>query len=776
MADVGVHEDAVAAAAVEAARVEATPEQAPNDDDDDDEDDDDLFGNNEEDEPVPPPVLSTIHTSSSTATNTAIAFAIATSSRETIADAELLKSEPAVFPNASSPTRSVPDTATSSSSSIPRKPSIATSLTNAASPSATSTLPALSHPVQTPPKATTTTSIATTTTTTTTTTKNNPSLYGLAAGTKIPDTITAALLQDRLLDALKTLPVHLINDALQEYDDAVRNKGESIRNRGGYLYGVIKRYVSVHERATVTGTNRLLPMGQALTPAILQRLETLVQSGYCTSRAEMREQVQDKIRMLAEPDAFLALEELVATDRAHVRHLGSFFMGILNRYMRGDDSSYAKQQKQQQHQQQHQSKPRGGPDAFLSSRATGDRGRDRFRERRDNNNNNNSFRQQPPDSSSSSSSLYASNQRDRSRDRFDMDRPQQQQQQRDRQDRRPVYDSRQQQQHSWQQQQQPPHHHQQQQQISPPPMGGYNNGMGDPNRPMQNIPMQPPGMPNYAPQQQQHTFMQQPMYRQQQQQQPISSNPQQQQYMGAPPPGNIPPPNMGGMPPHGMGNMPPSMNNGPNMYQQQQPMGNPQYMGNQQQQQHQPNQFVQSPNMGNQLGMGGPPTQMQPNQYQPQGTIPGSYPPPAPGGWQQPQQLQLPPPPQGQVPIDIMGLADKAASAVQALTNQNKMQNSSASRMYSSGPPTPYSNYGGAPPMGGPPPQQQPGYMNMPYPGAQQQPPPNPNSNQDQQHPLRRSGGGARRTEVNASQLPFSVQVAVTVSVNDLIRSIWLRA
>ncbi len=159
--------------------------------------------------------------------------------------------------------------------------------------------------------------------------------YGLPPDIVIPPTVTPSLLQGRLLETLRALPKQLISDALAEYDDAVQIKGESIRNHGAYLYGVVKRYVSVQERASSGEGEGILPMGPDLTPAVNQRLEKLVLDQFCTEE-EMNEKVKSKIRMLSEKDALFAIEELSSVDRSQIRNFGSYFMGILNRYMRGE--------------------------------------------------------------------------------------------------------------------------------------------------------------------------------------------------------------------------------------------------------------------------------------------------------------------------------------------------------------------------------------------------------------------------------------------------------
>lgn len=140
----------------------------------------------------------------------------------------------------------------------------------------------------------------------------------------------------KTLDNLRSLKdVKLINDALKEYDDAVKLNGNSIRHHGAYLLGVVKRYVSVQERAARSG-GASIPMGNELTPPVHQRLQKLVKDGFCTSVETRDDKVQAKLKMLSEKDALAAIEEMTSVDRSSVRNFGSYFMGILNRYMRGE--------------------------------------------------------------------------------------------------------------------------------------------------------------------------------------------------------------------------------------------------------------------------------------------------------------------------------------------------------------------------------------------------------------------------------------------------------
>ena len=99
-----------------------------------------------------------------------------------------------------------------------------------------------------------------------------------------------------------------------------------------YFFGVLKRYRNLHQRSLADRT--VIPQGDKLTDRVLARLDLLVQSGYCTAE-ELDMKVKSKLKMLPESDALNAIDEINAVPRAEIRNFGSYFMGILNRYMRG---------------------------------------------------------------------------------------------------------------------------------------------------------------------------------------------------------------------------------------------------------------------------------------------------------------------------------------------------------------------------------------------------------------------------------------------------------
>jgi hypothetical protein len=58
--------------------------------------------------------------------------------------------------------------------------------------------------------------------------------FKLPEAVVFPDTLDTALLEGRILETLRQLPANLCNDALQEYDDAIKQQ-KHIRSHGAYL-------------------------------------------------------------------------------------------------------------------------------------------------------------------------------------------------------------------------------------------------------------------------------------------------------------------------------------------------------------------------------------------------------------------------------------------------------------------------------------------------------------------------------------------------------------
>jgi hypothetical protein len=422
---------------------------------------------------------------------------------------------------------------------------------------------------------------------------------------------------------------------------------------------ILQRYVSVHERAGQAGEGSL-PMGHTLTPPVQDRLDKLVVDGFCTQE-EMNDKVKSKIRMLSEKDALFAIEELAGVDRGQIRNFSSYFMGILNRYMRGERES--------KHNRGAGTDRRGKDDHHRDRdrHRGGDRNRGRSPDR-------NSYNDRGP--RYGDDRKYDSYRRDRSRDRYEDDR---------RRNDRP-FDPRQNQ--PQQQQAQAPFMQQQQQPQQMYP-GGFQSSLppGVPGPGMQ-------GMSLFPQQQQQQQQAQQPQFMMNSSfQQPQQQQQGMQQYSPQSAPA------FANQLTTSPGTFLSNVNSAPGTSAMQQPSSMPQQQA----------QFMQMPPQQ---------TQMQ-----------------LPAGWpQQPQNA-----PGTLPPTDILGLAEKAAAALQ-----------------------------GVPMLSNPPQQQQPVmFQNQPQssyglPGMttgsfqQQAPPPAPSQ------PPRSRG----RSSAQLHELPITVQYAVQVRLS----------
>ena len=69
-------------------------------------------------------------------------------------------------------------------------------------------------------------------------------------------------------------------------------------------------------------------------------------SGFCT-QMELDQKVISKLKMLSEHDALLAIDEIAGVERPTIRNFPSYFMGILNRYMRGVQGQKLKHDRKQ---------------------------------------------------------------------------------------------------------------------------------------------------------------------------------------------------------------------------------------------------------------------------------------------------------------------------------------------------------------------------------------------------------------------------------------------
>jgi len=180
----------------------------------------------------------------------------------------------------------------------------------------------------------------------------------LPPGVSIPPTMDLSILikSDRALTLLRELSPSQSNAALLEFVEAMKMKGERVRNSQAYLVGVIKRYITFvqgndptsHYNPTFGKTIGPTPprsvygqgsgMGDQITPVVKNSLETLINSGFCTFHDLINEKVMDKLSLLSEKDALHAINEISGCKRDKIRNFTSYFIGILNRNLRGEET------------------------------------------------------------------------------------------------------------------------------------------------------------------------------------------------------------------------------------------------------------------------------------------------------------------------------------------------------------------------------------------------------------------------------------------------------
>jgi len=160
--------------------------------------------------------------------------------------------------------------------------------------------------------------------------------FTLPPGVSIPMGMDPNVLNtsDRAADLIKHLSPQQTQAALDEYADAMKVKAGKVRNAQAYLIGVIKRYVTVNSKTRKAGA---AIQGDELSPVVKVTLQKLVDSGFC-SQIDLGEKVTQKLKMLSEHDSLLAINEVSSVQRETIRNFPAYFMGLLNRYMRGDET------------------------------------------------------------------------------------------------------------------------------------------------------------------------------------------------------------------------------------------------------------------------------------------------------------------------------------------------------------------------------------------------------------------------------------------------------
>jgi hypothetical protein len=76
----------------------------------------------------------------------------------------------------------------------------------------------------------------------------------LPDGVHLPPTVTPGMLDGRLRRAFFDLTPSQMREVLTEFNDAVRDKGDEIRNHAAYLFGVVKRHKTI-------GDTNPIPLG-----------------------------------------------------------------------------------------------------------------------------------------------------------------------------------------------------------------------------------------------------------------------------------------------------------------------------------------------------------------------------------------------------------------------------------------------------------------------------------------------------------------------------------
>lgn len=154
---------------------------------------------------------------------------------------------------------------------------------------------------------------------------------GLPDGIQLPATVTPGMIDGRLRRAFLELTPVQMREVLEEYDVAVKDKGGEIRNKTAYFFGVVKRYKTMAQE----GLNPSVSKQGTLSDKVLMRLDALVASGFCTTD-DLDMKIKDRMRMLTEIDALDAIDEINGCQRGSIRNFASYFMGIMNRYMKGE--------------------------------------------------------------------------------------------------------------------------------------------------------------------------------------------------------------------------------------------------------------------------------------------------------------------------------------------------------------------------------------------------------------------------------------------------------
>lgn len=192
-------------------------------------------------------------------------------------------------------------------------------------------------------------------------TEKNNSYSSTAIDLSLPEGITLPksvdrnfFSQKRLRTSFFELPPPQMIAALEEYDAAIRSKGGTVRNPQAYFFGVVKRYLSLikttNGKESSDNVSPNTPMGETLSTPVKERLDNLINSKFCSPN-DLNGSVIEKMKMLSTEDALLAIDEISDMNPDSIRNFPSYFVGILNRYNKGEGAREKKKEKTSNHRE-----------------------------------------------------------------------------------------------------------------------------------------------------------------------------------------------------------------------------------------------------------------------------------------------------------------------------------------------------------------------------------------------------------------------------------------
>ena len=130
-----------------------------------------------------------------------------------------------------------------------------------------------------------------------------------------------SLLHQKLRKALTQLPPDVVLQLVNDFEGTMRNPKGEIRNPAAYFSTVLQRTITAVEedRANI----RI-----QLSPVLERRIAQLVDKGFCRSH-EIENRCREVMADMGDELALRALAELEQNDRATIKNVGAFFMGIL---------------------------------------------------------------------------------------------------------------------------------------------------------------------------------------------------------------------------------------------------------------------------------------------------------------------------------------------------------------------------------------------------------------------------------------------------------------